>query len=150
MLASIPSATLLGVDGHRVSVEVHSAVGIPSFTIVGLPDTACREAKERVRAAFASSGLGWPNKRVTVNLAPSTMRKIGSSLDLAIAIGLLVADDELPAARVEGMAFIGELGLDGSIRSVPSILSLAGALEQPTVVVAPQAHHEATLLGQHK
>src|SRR3954469_25536752 len=150
MLARTPSATLRGVDGHRVSVEVHSAVGIPSFTIVGLPDTACREAKERVRAAFASSGLGWPNKRVTVNLAPSTMRKIGSSLDLAIAIGLLVADDELPAARVDGMAFIGELGLDGSIRSVPGILSLVGVLEQKAVAVAPHAHHEATLLGGHK
>src|SRR4051794_15140783 len=150
MRASFPSATLLGVDGHRVSVEVHSAVGTPSITIVGLPATACREAKERVRAAFASSGLGWPNKRVTVNLAPSTMRKIGSSLDLAIAIGLLVADDELPAARVDGMAFIGELGLDGSIRSVPGILSLVGVLEQKAVAVAPRAHHEATLLGGHK
>src|SRR4051795_11014532 len=107
MLASIPSATLLGVDGHRVSVEVHSAVGIPSFTIVGLPDTACREAKERVRAAFASSSLGWPNKRVTVNLAPSAMRKVGSSLALAIAIGVLVPADEFPAPPVDGWPFLG-------------------------------------------
>jgi magnesium chelatase family protein len=150
MLASIPSATLLGVDGHRVTVEVHSAVGIPSFTIVGLPDTACREAKERVRAAFVSSGLGWPNKRVTVNLAPSAVRKVGSSLDLAIAIGLLVANDELPATRVEGMAFLGELGLDGSIRSVPGILSLVAALEEDAVALAAAAHHEASLLRRHK
>src|SRR3954470_13458280 len=112
MLASIPSATLLGVDGHRVTVEVHSAVGIPSFTLVGLPDTACREARERVRAALVSSGLGWPNKRITVNLAPSAVRKIGASLDLAIAIGLLVANGDIPATAVDGIAFIGELGLD--------------------------------------
>src|SRR3954469_9854832 len=102
MLASIPSATLLGVDGHRVTVEVHAAIGIPSFTIVGLPDTACREAKERVRAAFVSSGLGWPNKRITVNLAPSAVRKVGSSLDLAIAIGLLVAGGGAPPPRPHG------------------------------------------------
>src|SRR4051812_36949943 len=150
MLASIPSATLLGVDGHRVTVEVHSAVGIPSFTIVGLPDTACREAKERVRAALVSSGLGWPNKRVTVNLAPSGLRKVGACLDVAIAIGLLVANDDLPAATVGGTAFVGELGLDGSIRAVPGILSLVGALDCPTIVVAPSAHREATLLGHHK
>ena len=98
MLASIRSATLLGVEGHPVTVEVHVAVGIPSFTLVGLPDTACRESRERVRAAFASSGLGWPNKKITVNLAPSALRKIGASLDLAIAVGVLVASDDIPAS----------------------------------------------------
>ena len=97
MLASIPSATLLGVDGHRVTVEVHVAVGLPSFTLVGLPDAACREARERVRAAFVSSGLGWPNKRITVDLAPSAVRKIGASLDLAVAVGVLVANDQIQA-----------------------------------------------------
>ena len=101
MLASIRSATLLGVEGHPVTVEVHVAVGIPSFTLVGLPDTACRESRERVRAAFASSGLGWPNKKITVNLAPSALRKIGASLDLAIAVGVLVASDDIPASIVD-------------------------------------------------
>jgi magnesium chelatase family protein len=150
VLATIPSATLLGVDGHPVTVEVHVAVGLPSFTLVGLPDTSCREANSRVRAALVSSGLKWPNKRITVNLAPSALRKVGSCLDLAIAVGLLVADGDIPAAATEGMGFVGELGLDGTIRPVPGILSLVGALDCSTVVVGPRAHREATLLGRHK
>jgi len=149
VLASIRSATLLGVDGHPVVVEVHVAVGIPSFTLVGLPDTACREARERVRAAFISSGMGWPNKRITVNLAPSALRKIGASLDVAIAIGVLVASDEIPPTMVNDVGFVGELGLDGTIRSVPGVLSLVGALDCSTVVVGAAAHQEASLLGGH-
>ena len=149
MLASIRSATLLGVDGHPVTVEVHVAVGIPSFTLVGLPDAACREARERVRAAFVSSGLGWPNKRITVNLAPSALRKVGVSLDLAIAVGVLVASGDVPPTAAEGVGFVGELGLDGTVRPVAGVLSLVGALGCPTVVVGPGAHREATLLGGH-
>ncbi|MEY2423615.1 MAG: magnesium chelatase family protein [Acidimicrobiaceae bacterium] len=150
MLASIRSATLLGVDGHPVTVEVHVSVGIPSFTLVGLPDTACREASSRVRAALASSGIKWPNKRVTVNLAPSALRKVGSGLDLAIAVGLLVACGDIPPDATDGVGFIGELGLDGTIRSVPGVLSLVGALDCPAIVVGPRAHREATLLKRHK
>ena len=85
MLATIPSATLLGVEGHPVAVEVHVSNGLPGFTIVGLPDAACRESRDRVRAALLSSGLAWPMRRVTVNLAPSGMRKGGAGLDLPIA-----------------------------------------------------------------
>ena len=103
MLASIPSATLLGVDGHAVTVEVHVANGLPGFTIVGLPDAACREARDRVRAALLSSGSPWPNQRITVNLAPSGVRKVGAGLDLAIAVGLLVARGELPPEAVDGI-----------------------------------------------
>jgi magnesium chelatase family protein len=150
VLASVRSATLLGVDGHPVTVEVHVSVGIPSFTLVGLPDTACREASSRVRAAFMSSGLKWPNKRVTVNLAPSALRKVGSCLDLAIAVGLLVAGDDIPADAVEHVGFLGELGLDGTIRAVPGVLSLVDALDCPAIVVGPRAHREATLLRRHK
>jgi magnesium chelatase family protein len=149
-LASIPSATLLGVDGHPVTVEVHVTVGLPKFTLVGLPDTACRESRDRVRAALVSSGIGWPNKRITVNLAPSALRKLGACLDLAIAVGLLVAGDDIPAAAIDGMGFIGELGLDGTIRPVPGVLSLVDAVDCPRVVVGPRAHREATLLGRHK
>ena len=150
MLATIPSATLLGVDGHPVTVEVHVAVGIPSFTLVGLPDTSCREANSRVRAALVSSGLKWPNKRITVNLAPSALRKVGSCLDLAIAVGLLVANGDIPASATDGVGFVGELGLDGTIRPVPGILSLVDALDCPRVVVGPPAYREATLLARHK
>src|SRR5438046_2752504 len=115
------SAALLGVDGHPVTVEVHVSVGIPAFTIVGLPDTACRESRDRIRAALTTSGIGWPNKKITVNLAPSGLRKIGSGLDLAMAVALVVAADELPTPDVAGLGFVGELGLDGTIRPVPGI-----------------------------
>ncbi len=91
MLACIPSATLQGVDGRPVSVEVHVSNGLPGFTVVGLPDAAVRESRDRVRAALLSSGLPWPLRRVTVNLAPSGVRKSGAGLDLPIAIGLLIA-----------------------------------------------------------
>ena len=87
MLATIRSATLSGVWGHPVSVEVHVANGLPAFTVVGLPDTSCREARDRVRAAILSSGLDWPMRRITVNLAPSNVPKAGAGLDLAIALG---------------------------------------------------------------
>jgi magnesium chelatase family protein len=150
VLASIPSATLLGVDGHPVTVEVHEAVGIPGFTIVGLPDTACREARDRVRAALTTSGIAWPSKKVTINLAPSGLRKIGAGLDLAIAVGMVVASGLVPPSCVDGLAFVGELGLDGTIRSVPGILSLVDALDCNAVVVPPSAYHEATLLSRCK
>ena len=128
MLASVPSATLIGVQGRSIFVEVHVSNGIPSFTVVGLPDASCREARDRVRAAVLSSGLRWPQRRMTVNLAPTGVRKSGAALDLPIAIALLTADGQLPAESVAGMSFLGELGLDGSIRRVPGVLPLVDAL----------------------
>jgi magnesium chelatase family protein len=136
VIASIPSAVLRGVDGRPVSVEVHVANGLPGFTVVGLPDAAVRESRDRVRAAFTSSGLPWPRRRVTVNLAPSGMRKAGAGLDLPIAVGVLVASGALDAAAVAGLAFVGELGLDGSLRGVPGLLVLTEALAGSRVVVA--------------
>ena len=112
MLAIVRSATLLGVRGTPVRVEVHVSSGVPGFTIVGLPDTSCREARDRVRAAILSCKLRWPDQRMTVNLAPSGVRKIGAGLDLAIAIGLLVATKQLPDSA-QDLAYLGELGLDG-------------------------------------
>ena len=94
MIAAVSSAVLLGVQGRKILVEVHVSDGLPGFTIVGLPDAACREARDRVRAALLSSGLPWSMRRVTVNLAPSGVRKAGAGLDLAIAVG-----SSLPAAR---------------------------------------------------
>ncbi len=115
MIATIPSAVLIGVDGKQVSVEVHVSNGLPGFTVVGLPDAAVREPRDRVRAALLSSGLTWPLRRVTVNLAPSGIRKGGAGLDLPIAIGVLVAAGPLEPETVDGVAFIGELGLDGPV-----------------------------------
>lgn len=127
MIATVHSATLSGTTGRPVVVEVHSSGGIPGFTIVGLPDAAVRESRDRVRAALLSSGFPWPQQRVTVNLAPSAVRKAGSGLDLAVAIGVLVAESRLPAGAVSDTAFVGELGLDGSLRHVPGTIALADA-----------------------
>ncbi|HUZ08901.1 MAG TPA: YifB family Mg chelatase-like AAA ATPase [Acidimicrobiales bacterium] len=135
MIAVVPSATLVGAVGQPVLVEVHVSNGLPGFTVVGLPDAAVRESRDRVRSALLSSGLPWPLRRVTVNLAPSSVRKGGCGLDLPIAVGLLVASGELPAHRTEGMAFIGELGLDGSLRHVPGMIALAGAVTGRSLVV---------------
>ncbi len=136
MLASVPSATLLGVQGHSVQVEAHTSGGVPGFTVVGLPDTTCREARDRVRSALISSDKEWPQSRTTVNLAPSNTRKMGAGLDLAIAVALLAASRQIPIEDIRGWGFIGELGLDGSLRPVPGMLPLARACEAPPVVPA--------------
>jgi magnesium chelatase family protein len=146
MLATVSSATLVGVDGFPVSVEVHVSNGLPGFRIVGLPDTSCREARDRARAALISSGFAWPQKRITVNLAPSGLRKAGSGLDLAVALGVLAADGQIGAASLAGSAFIGELGLDGSLRPVPGILPLVAAAAEAGVVVPPSCSREACLV----
>jgi magnesium chelatase family protein len=146
MLATVRSATLVGADGRPVAVEVHVSNGLPGFRVVGLPDASCREARDRVRAAVLSSGLAWPQKRVTVNLAPSGFRKTGSGLDLAIALGALVADGQVPAGPIEDLAFFGELGLDGSLRRVPGIIGLVAATAAAEVVVPPECAHEASLV----
>jgi magnesium chelatase family protein len=146
VLATIRSASLLGARGRPVTVEVHVGQGLPTFSVVGLPDEVCREARDRVRAAFLSSGLPWPSRRITVNLAPSGLRKGGAGLDLPIAVGLLVATEQVPAAAVDGMAFIGELGLDGSIRRVTGIVPLGAALGDASAVVAPDCVREVNLV----
>jgi len=149
VLASVGSATLFGVEGRPVRVEVHVSSGLPGFTVVGQPDTTCREARDRVRAALLSSGLKWPMARVTVNLAPPGLRKVGTCLDLPIAVALLAASEQLPLGCVADRAFVGELGLDGSIRPVPGALPLFDALTEPEVVVPEASTTEAQLVGRH-
>jgi magnesium chelatase family protein len=150
VLAIVPSAVLHGIDGRPVRVEVHVSNGLPGFTVVGLPDTACRESRDRVRAALLSSSLPWILRRVTVNLAPSGVRKQGAGLDLAIAVGLLAAAAELPADSVHGRGFLGELGLDGAVRPVAGTVPLVDAIDAPEVVVAAGAAAHAGLVGRHK
>jgi magnesium chelatase family protein len=147
MLAAVRSATLLGVEGRPVTVEVHVSTGLPGFQIVGLPDDACRESRDRVRAAVMSSGLPWPSCRMTVNLAPSNQRKGGSGLDLAIAIGLLAAHGEVPTEAVVGLGFVGELGLDGSLRAVAGVAPMVGALDDLIPVVARASFREARAIS---
>ncbi|HUF13650.1 MAG TPA: YifB family Mg chelatase-like AAA ATPase [Longimicrobiales bacterium] len=125
MLAQIDSGTIIGVDAHPVRVEVDVALGLPGISIVGLPESAVREGRERVLSALQNCGLTVPPRRVTVNLAPADMRKVGSAFDLPIAIALLVASGTLPPGAGQGACFVGELGLDGSLRPVRGVLSLA-------------------------
>jgi magnesium chelatase family protein len=146
MLASVHSATLLGASGQPVIVEVHVSGGLPGLTIVGLPDDACRESRDRVRAAVLSSGLTWPMQRITVNLAPSTVRKGGAGLDLPIALGILAAAGVVPADAVAGMAAVGELGLDGTLRRVPGIVPIAAAVPGEELVVPAGCAVEAELV----
>lgn len=148
MLASVPAATLLGVTGHPVQVEVHVGNGLPSLSIVGLPDASCREARDRVRAAILSSDLEWPQRRITVNLAPSSLHKLGTGLDVALAVGVLVANEVVATDAVRRWAFIGELGLDGTIRSVRGIVPLVAGLRHLVdgVVVAPSAVAQASVI----
>ncbi len=145
-LAAVAAAVLTGAVGHQVSVEVHVSVGLPGFTIVGLPDAAVRESRDRVRAALLSSDLPWPQKRVTVNLAPSGVRKGGAGLDLAIAIAILIATEALPPASADGLAFCGELGLNGALRHVPGVIALADAATPLGLVVPLGDVNEAALV----
>jgi magnesium chelatase family protein len=130
MLACIPSATIQGARGRSVQVEVCVAGGLPAVALVGQPDAACREGLHRVRVAFAAGRLPWPGdtRKVTINLAPPGFRKLGSGLDLAVAVGVAVAADLVPAEAVAGVAFVGELGLDGSVRSMPGLAPMVAVL----------------------
>jgi magnesium chelatase family protein len=149
VLAAVRSAVLQGVDGHVVTVEVHVSNGIPGYTVVGLPDTAGRESRERVRAALLSSEAEFPLRRITVNLAPATVRKSGSGLELAVAIAIACANGALPADALDDLAVLGELALDGRVRPVVGALALVDALVAagtPRVVVPGANAAEAALV----
>ncbi|MFN8630307.1 MAG: magnesium chelatase domain-containing protein, partial [Chloroflexota bacterium] len=147
VLATLLSATLHGLAGRVVRVEVDVAPGLPGFTIVGLPDAALSEARERVRGALRNSGFKHPPRRITVNLAPAELRKAGASLDLAIAIGLLLGSEQI-SADVAGVGLVGEVGLGGEVRRVPGLLPMTLALRDRglrRVLVPEEAVAEARL-----
>lgn len=125
MVAHITTVAFVGIEARTVDVQVQIANGLPSFTIVGLPDKAVAESRERVRAALGAIGLALPPKRITVNLAPADLPKEGSHYDLAIALGVLVAMEAVSSDCVEAYLVLGELGLDGGIQAVPGILPAA-------------------------
>jgi magnesium chelatase family protein len=128
VLAAANTFSLLGVDVRPVHVEVDvHPRGLPSFSLVGLPDAAVRESRERVRSALENSGFEFPKHRITANLAPADLRKAGPSFDLAIAAALLAASGQLGPEHLDGIALAGELALDGSIRAVPGTLAMAEA-----------------------
>jgi magnesium chelatase family protein len=150
MFASISSAMVVGAQGHPVRVEVHVGPGLPGFSIGGRPDESVREARDRTRAAILSSGLPFPKIKITVNLAPSDFRKSGAGLDLAIAVGILAASEVVPLDSVAGLAFLGEVGLDGSVRGVTGVAPMVGALDAVDVVVpiASALEAEVAALGR--
>lgn len=150
MLSSIRTFTILGVDPHEVRVEADVSGGLPSFALVGLPDAAVRESRERVRAAIANSGFRFPQQRITANLAPADLRKAGPGFDLAIAAAVLVASRQLRLEQLDGVVLAGELALDGSIRPVPGTFAIARAAAvagAPRVAVAEPSAPEAALAG---
>ncbi len=124
-LATVRSCAVVGLDGELVDVEVDIARGMPHFTIVGLPDAALTESKERVRSAIQNSGFPFPKQRITVNLAPADLRKEGPAYDLPIAIGILIASQQA-IAELGGAVLIGELALDGAVRHAQGVLPMVG------------------------
>ena len=134
-LSLVQSRALLGLEAAAVTVEVHLANGLPSFTLVGLADVEVKEARERVRSAIQNSGLEFPhNKRITVNLAPADLPKDSGRFDLPIALGILAASGQIDAARLAGHEFAGELSLSGELRPVRGALAMALALHQGQVM----------------
>ena len=124
-LAIVRSRGLDGLAAPEVAVEVHLSGGLPSVTLVGLPDTEVKEARDRVRAALINSGFEFPARRITINLAPADLPKESGRFDLPIAIGILVASGQLPAERLNDYEFAGELSLTGELRPVRGALALA-------------------------
>lgn len=150
-LSLVQSRALLGLDAAAVTVEVHLANGLPSFTLVGLADVEVKEARERVRSAIQNSGLEFPhNKRITVNLAPADLPKDSGRFDLPIALGILAASGQIDAARLAGHEFAGELSLSGELRPVRGALAMSLALHasgvQTRLVLPPESAKEAALV----
>ena len=150
MLASVRTYALVGVEARDVTVEVDVTSGLPAFAVVGLPDAAVRESRERVRAAIVNSGFDFPQQRITASLAPADLRKAGPGFDLAIAAALLAACEQLPQGALAGCALAAELALDGRLRPVPGALAMAeraGAAGLERLVVASESAYEAALPG---
>ena len=148
-LARTYSVALIGVTGQVVEVEADIANGLVGMILVGLPDTALREARDRIRAAIVNSGEEWPQRKITVGLSPASLPKRGSWFDLAIAIGVLAAAGKVPRAAAAGVMFFGELGLDGRLRPVRGVLPAVVAASEAgfgKVMVAEQNAAEAVLV----
>jgi len=149
MLAKIISCAIVGLEGAIVEVEVDISAGLPSFTVVGLPDTAVQEARERVRAAIRNSGYVFPMRRITVNLAPAALRKAGPAYDLPIALGILISSEQLRADTSQSM-FLGELSLDGGLRHTSGVLPMVALAHEEglATVILPQVDaKEASLIA---
>ncbi|MBU1125275.1 MAG: YifB family Mg chelatase-like AAA ATPase, partial [Candidatus Omnitrophica bacterium] len=150
MLAKVLSFGVLGMEAYPVEVEVNVSTGLPAVTLVGLADTAIRESKERVKSAIKNSGFQWPAERITINLAPSHIKKEGSNFDLAIALGILAATKQVDAQLVKEYIFLGELALEGSLRPVRGILPISLAIlhaERKKIILPSDNGKEAALVS---
>lgn len=149
MLAKVMSCAVVGLDGALVEVEVDISTGLPSFQVVGLPDKAVQESRERVRSAIRNSGFRFPTKRITVNLAPADLKKEGPAYDLAIAVGVLMSSDQL-RTDVRGTVFLGELSLDGRLRHTQGMLPMVSVVRDSGMarVCVPLEDREEALLVQ--
>jgi magnesium chelatase family protein len=150
VLSAVQTFTLDGIAARPVRVEVDVHRGLPAFSVVGLPDAAVREARERVRAALVNCGFDFPLRRIVANLAPASLRKAGPGMDLAIAAALLTASGQLDLGRLPSLAMVGELALDGSVRPVPGVLAIAEAARErgvEAIVVPAENGPEAALAG---
>lgn len=150
MVSQVITSTVIGINSYKILVEVDFVQSIPSVVIVGLPDTAVSEAKERVRSAIKNSGFQFPNQKVVINLAPADIKKAGTNYDLPIAMGILARDGIVSEELIKNTAFIGELSLDGSLRSVNGILPIVSGLKDFNVeqVVVPKANAKEAALVQ--
>ena len=149
MVSQVITSTVIGINSHKILVEVDFVQSIPSVVIVGLPDASVSEAKERVRSAIKNSGFRFPNQKVVVNLAPADIKKIGTNYDLPIAIGILAKDGVVDNNLIKDTAFLGELSLDGSIRAVNGVLPIVSGLKEfgiQQVVVPKENAKEAALV----
>ena len=140
MISRITTATVYGIDGIKIDVEVDLSYGLPAFNIVGLPETAVKESKERVRAAIKNAGFEFPGDRITVNLAPADVRKEGSSFDLPIAIGILTSMNIIKEEAMKDYLIAGELSLDGRIKGIRGVLPIAILAEKAGMkhIIVPQ------------
>ncbi|MBW4519650.1 MAG: YifB family Mg chelatase-like AAA ATPase [Scytolyngbya sp. HA4215-MV1] len=151
MLARIWSASLVGIDAVQVGVEVDVSGGLPGIVIVGLPDTAVQESRERVRAALKNAGYAFPMRKIVVNLTPADLRKEGPSFDLPICIGILAASEQVNTQQLEDYLFLGEMSLDGTLRPVTGVLAIAAAAQRlgikSLVVPADNAREASVVKG---
>ncbi len=148
MLAKVKTAAVVGLEGHMVDVEVDISSGLPAMTVVGLPDAAVQEAKERVRAAIRNSGFNFPMKRIVVNLAPADLKKAGPSYDLPMAVGILLSSEQVSTDSSRAI-FLGELSLDGSLRHTHGILPMVALAREEnfdTIVVPEVDAREASMI----
>jgi magnesium chelatase family protein len=148
-LAFSKTRSAIGIHAQAVSVEVHLSNGLPSFTIVGLAETAVKESKDRVRSAIINSQFNFPCRKITVNLAPANLPKSGSGFDLPIAIGILAASGQLPTTKLESHEFIAELALSGNLRGISAIIPivLATRRDKQNLIIAAANAEEASLVG---